>query len=131
MSAALLAFLVLIVVALTVFAVVSLLDQRSARARLLKERLANERKAPELAAEEEHALLRDEQLSLIPALDSVLRRSARVIEMQKMLMQGGLSLRAGNFLGYSALAGVVATVIAYTLTKRVEVAWAALVVGFM
>ncbi len=131
MSAALLAFLVLIVVALAVFALVSLLDQRSARARLIKERLANERKAPELAAVEELALLRDEQLSQIPALDTLLRRSARVAEIQKMLMQGGLSTRAGNFLGFSALAGVVASIVAYVATKHVEVAWVALLVGFL
>jgi tight adherence protein B len=123
--------LVFILVALAAFAAVSLLDQRSARARLIKERLANERKAPELAAEEELALLRDEQLSQIPALDTVLRRSARVIEIQKMLTQGGLSLRAGNFLGYSALAGVVASVLAYAISKRIEVAWVALVIGFL
>jgi tight adherence protein B len=122
---------VFILVALAAFAAVSLLDQRSARARLIKERLANERKAPELAAEEELALLRDEQLSQIPALDTVLRRSARVIEIQKMLTQGGLSLRAGNFLGYSALAGVVASVLAYAISKRIEVAWVALVIGFL
>jgi tight adherence protein B len=75
--------------------------------------------------------LRDEQLSQIPALDTVLRRSARVIEIQKMLTQGGLSLRAGNFLGYSALAGVVASVLAYAISKRIEVAWVALVIGFL
>ena len=131
MSAALLAFLVLIVVALAVFALVSLLDERNARARLIKERLANERKAPELAAEEELALLRDEQLSQIPALDTLLRRSARVAEIQKMLSQGGLSTRAGNFLGFSALAGVAASIVAYVATKRVEIAWVALVVGFL
>jgi tight adherence protein B len=131
MPAVLIAVLVFILVALAAFAAVSLLDQRSARARLIKERLANERKAPELAAEEELALLRDEQLSQIPALDTMLRRSARVIEIQKMLTQGGLSMRAGNFLGYSALAGVVATIVAYILSKRVEVAWVALVVGFL
>jgi tight adherence protein B len=122
--------LVFILVALAAFAAVSLLDQRSARARLIKERLANERKAPELAPEEELALLRDEQLSQIPALDTMLRRSARVVEIQKMLAQGGLPMRAGNFLGYSALAGVVCSIVAYVLSKRVEVAWVALVIGF-
>lgn len=131
MSAALMAILVFLMVALAVFAAVSLLDQRSAQARLLKERLANERKAPDRAAEEEVALLRDEQLSQIPALDTLLRRSSRVTEIQKMLTQGGLSMRAGNFLGFSALAGVIATIVAYTVTKRVEVAWVALLVGFM
>lgn len=131
MSAALIAFVVFAVVAVVIFATISLLDQRNARARLIKERLANERKAPELAAEEELALLRDEQLSEIPALDTLLRRSARVTDLQKMLAQAGMELRAGNFLGFSAVAGIAATVIAYALSKRVEVAWVALLVGFV
>ena len=89
MPAALIALLVFVLVALAAFALFSLLDQRSARARLIKERLANERKAPERAPEEELALLRDEQLSQIPALDNLLRRSARVTDIQKMLAPGG------------------------------------------
>lgn len=125
------AVLVFLLVALAVFAAVTLLDQRSAQARLIKERLANERKAPERAPEEELALLRDEQLSQIPALDILLRRSARVTEIQKMLTQGGLSIRAGNFLGLSALAGIVAAVVAYIVSNRIQVAWVALLVGFM
>jgi tight adherence protein B len=131
MPAILIALFVFLLVALAVFAALSVVDQRSARARLIKERLANERKAPERAPEEELALLRDEQLSQIPAFDTVLRRSARVIEIQKMLAQGGLSMRAGNFLGFSALAGLIAAIVSYGLAKRVEVAWVALVVGFL
>ncbi len=131
MPAALIALLVFVVVALAAFAVGSIFDQRNARARLIKERLANERKAPELAAEEELALLRDEQLSEIPALDNLLRRSARVTDIQKMLAQAGMSMRAGNFLGMSALSGVLATFAAYALSKRVEVAWIAMLVGFV
>jgi tight adherence protein B len=125
------ALLVLVVVAGGVFFLASIFDQRSAQARLIKERLANERKAPERAPEDELALLRDEQLSEIPALDTLLRRSARIADMQKMLAQAGVSLRAGNFLGFSALAGIAATLIAYFLSKRVEVAWFALLVGFV
>jgi len=131
MPAALMALLVFVLVALAAFALGSLLDQRNAQARLIKERLANERKAPELAAEDELALLRDEQLSQIPALDTVLRRSARVANIQKMLAQTGMSMRAGNFLGMSALAGVLATFVAYALSKRVEIAWVAMLVGFV
>jgi tight adherence protein B len=131
MPATLIALFVFLLVALAVFAGLSVVDQRNARARLIKERLANERKAPERDPEEELALLRDEQLSQIPAFDTVLRRSARVIEIQKMLAQGGLSMRAGNFLGFSALAGLVAAIAAYGLSKRVEVAWVALLVGFI
>jgi tight adherence protein B len=131
MPAALIAIVVFAVVAIVAFAAISLLDQRSAQARLIKERLTNERKAPELAAEDELALLRDEQLSRIPALDTLLRRSARVSDMQKMLAQAGMDMRAGNFLGFSALAGIAATIVAYGASRRVEVAWIALLVGFI
>jgi len=125
------ALLVLVVVAGGVFFLASIFDQRSAQARLIKERLSNERKAPERAPEDELALLRDEQLSEIPALDTLLRRSERIADMQKMLAQAGVSLRAGNFLGFSALAGIASTLIAYFVSKRAEVAWFALLVGFV
>ncbi len=125
------AFLVFIVVALASFALGSLVDQRRARARLLKERLASERKSPERAPEEELALLRDEQLSQIPALDSLLRRSERISAIQKMLAQAGMTMRAGNFLGLCAITGIVATIAVYILSKRVEVAWVALLIGFV
>ncbi len=131
MPAALIALLVFVVVALAAFALGSIVDQRNARARLIKERLANEHKAPELAPEAELALLRDEQLSQIPALDTLLRRSARVANIQKMLAQAGMETRAGNFLGISALAGVVGTFLAYGLGKRVEIAWLGMILGFV
>jgi len=131
MPAALIALLVFVVVAVAAFALGSLVDQRNAQARLIKERLASERKAPELAAEEELALLRDEQLSEIPAIDALLRRSSRVTDIQKMLAQGGMSIRAGNFLGLSALVGIAATFLAYALSKRAEVAWVAMLIGFV
>jgi len=125
------AFLVFVVVAIAAFALGSLVDQRSAQARLLKERLASERKAPERAPEEELALLRDEQLSQIPALDNLLRRSERVSNIQKMLAQAGMGIRAGNFLGLCALAGIAAAIAAYVFSKRFEVTWIALLVGFV
>lgn len=131
MSPFLIAFLVMIVVAVAFFASVSIFDQRSARARLIKERLANERKAPERAPEDELALLRDEQLSEIPALDTLLRRSSRISDLQKMLSQAGMQMRAGNFLGFSALAGVAGALITYVLAKRADVAWFGLLIGFV
>ena len=132
MPAALLALVVFVVVAVLAFAAFSLLDQRNARARLIKERLANERKAPELAAEEELALLRDEQLSHIPALDTLLRRSARVSELQKMLAQAGMSnaRRELSRLLRSRRGGRHSFVLCF-VSKRVEVAWIALLVGFI
>jgi tight adherence protein B len=131
MTAAIIALVVFGVVALLAFAVFSLFDQRSAQARLIKERLANERKAPELAADEELALVRDEQLSRIPALDTLLRRSARVGDLQKMLLQAGMDMRAGNFLGFSALSGIAVLILTYVFSKRVEIAWIGLLVGFI
>ena len=131
MAAKLMALLVLVIVAFATFAVAWLFDRRNSRARIIKDRLAAERKAPERAPEEELALLRDEQLSQIPALDTFLRRSSRVSDLQKMLAQADMSLRVSNFLGISALTGVAATIIAYVLSKRVEVAWIALLVGFV
>jgi tight adherence protein B len=131
MAAKLIALAVLVIVALATFALAWLIDVRNSRARIIKERLAAERKAPERTSEEELALLRDEQLSEIPALDTLLRRSSRVSELQKMLAQGDLSMRAGNFLGLSALAGVVTCIIVYVFSKRAEVAWIGLLIGFV
>jgi tight adherence protein B len=130
MAAKLMALVVFMMVAVAAFAIGILVDRRNSRARVIKERLANERKTPD-RPEEELALLRDEQLSDIPAIDTLLRRSARVSDLQKMLAQTGMDLRAGNFLGISALAGVAAAIVGYTVGKRVEVAWIALLIGFL
>jgi tight adherence protein B len=130
--ATLLALIVFLVVAVAAFAAGSLLDQRSAQARLIKERLATVQKAPERAPEEELALLRDEQLSQIPALDTLLRRSERISAIQKMLAQAGMTLRAGNFLGLSVITAVAAAIVAFVLTRNnPAVAWAALFIGFL
>ncbi len=125
------AFLVFVVVAVAAFALGSLVNQRSAQARLLKERLTSERKSPERAPEDELALLRDEQLSQIPALDGLLRRSERIADIQKTLAQAGMSMRAGNLLGLSILTGIAAAIVFYVFGKRMEVAWVGLLIGFI
>ncbi len=89
---------VFLVVSLGAFVLGSLLDQRKARARLLRERLATVQKAAERQPAEELALLRNEMLSEIPALDSLLRRSSRVSNLQNMLEQADLGAHAGHFL---------------------------------
>src|SRR5690349_3091987 len=107
-----------------------MLDQRRARARLIRERLATVQKAPERAPEEELALLRDEQLSQIPALDSLLRRSERVSAIQKTLAQAGMTMRAGNFIGLCAVTGILAGVAILVLAKNnPAIAWAGMVIG--
>ncbi|HXM63649.1 MAG TPA: type II secretion system F family protein [Terriglobales bacterium] len=108
---AIIAILVFVVVALGVFVVASLMDQRSAQARLLRERLAAVQEAAARAPSEELALLRDEMLSKIPALDNLLRRSSRISNLQPFLEQANLKIRAGNILmlcvvSSLALAGV-------------------------
>ncbi|MFZ0288718.1 MAG: type II secretion system F family protein [Candidatus Sulfotelmatobacter sp.] len=127
--AALIALLVFIVVALAAFAAGSLIDQRNARARLIKDRLATVEKAPEREPNEELALLRDEQLSKIPALDILLRRSSRVSAIQEALLQAGMKFRAGNFLMLCVLCGTLAGLAAVLYTKNPAIAWAALVIG--
>jgi tight adherence protein B len=129
MSAALIALVVFLVVALATFAAASLLDQRRAQARLIKDRLAMAQKAPEREPHEELALLRDEQLSNIPAIDTLLRRSARVSAIQDALTQAGMKIRAGNFLALCASCGVVCGIIALLWARNPAIAWAALVIG--
>src|SRR6202451_118220 len=126
---ALISLLVFLFVALAAFVAGSLIDQRNARARLIKDRLANVQKAPEREPDEEHALLRDEQLSQIPALDTLLRRSARVSAIQDALTQAGMKFRAGNFLMLCLLCGTLAGLAAVLYTKNPAIAWAALVIG--
>src|SRR6202167_1157848 len=118
MSALLIAFLVFIVVALAMFVVLSLFDERRAQARLIKDRLATVQKAPERDPDEELALVRDEQLSKIPALDTLLRRSARVSAMQESLEQAGMKFRAGNFLVLCLMFGVLAGLVVLIATKN-------------
>jgi len=125
----LIALLVFVVVALAAFAVFSLLDQRSARARLIKDRLATVQKEPEREPEEELALLRDERLSEIPALDTLLRRSERVSAMQDALEQAGMKFRAVNFLLLCMLSGILAAIAAALWSKNAAIAWAALIIG--
>src|SRR5208283_2753629 len=125
----LIAILVFIVVALGAFVIASLVDERNARARLIRDRLATVQKAPERDPNEELALLRDEQLSKIPALDTLLRRSARISAMQDSLLQAGMKFRAGNFLVLCAGSGILAALVILVATGNPAIAWAALVIG--
>ncbi len=113
----LLAIAMFIAVALAVFAAGSLFDSRSARARLIRERLANADKAAVSSAGEELALLRDEMLSRIPAFDSLLRRSVKVSNLQTMLEQADLGIRAGNILILCMISGIVGGGVALLLTS--------------
>src|SRR5450631_4368524 len=113
----LIAIIIFIAVALAAFSVGSLLDQRSARARLIRERLANADKAVQSDTGEELALLRDEMLSRIPAFDTLLRRSVKVSNLQTMLEQADLGIRAGNILILCMVSAVIGGGMALLLTS--------------
>jgi tight adherence protein B len=130
MSALFIALLAFVVVALATFVAASLLDQRRAQSRLIKDRLATVQKAPEREPDEELALLRDEQLSKIPALDTLLRRSPRVSAIQDSLLQAGMKFRAGNFLVMCLICGGLAGFAALLWSGwNPAIGWAALIIG--
>jgi tight adherence protein B len=112
---AIIAILVFAVVAMGVFAVASLLDQRSAQARLLRERLSTVQEAATRQPSEELALLRDEMLSRIPAIDNLLRRSSRISNLQPFLEQANLKIRAGNILVLCMVSGAVLSGVGFLL----------------
>ena len=98
MVLALVALVVFLLVAAGVFALASLFDDRRSHARLLRERLTTVQAASDRQPSEELALLRDELLSEIPALNRLLQRSARISRLQRLLTQADVSMRAGKFL---------------------------------
>lgn len=126
-----------IVIAVSVFAVVavamfvgmSLLDDRNARARVLRDRLSAVQKPAEQAAPD-LALLRDEVMSRIPAFDTFLRRSERVTVLQKMLQQGSVDVRAGNFLMLCVVSAVVLALVAAIAGGNFLFGWVGALVGF-
>ncbi len=121
--------LVFVVVSLAAFAFLSLLDERQAQARVLRDRLSATQKPAE-AVIPDVALLRDEMLSKIPALDTLLRRSERVSILQKMLSQGEVDVRAGNFLILCLAASLIFGVIFMVAGGSVLFGWAGLILGF-
>jgi tight adherence protein B len=125
------AFLVFVVVAILVFVAVSLLDDRNARARLLRERLATVEKAAERGPTEELALLRDEMLSEIPALDKLLRRSSQISNLQTLLAQANMGIRAGNILVLCVVSAVALGIVALIVASRSLKSGESLLFGLM
>ncbi len=125
----LVALLVFAVVTVAVFAGMSLLDQRTAQSRILRDRLSATQ-APIEQVTPDAALLRDEVLSRIPAFDTFLRRSERVSVLQKMLAQGNVDVRAGNFLVLCAISAVIFAVIAFFAGGNLIFGWVGAILGF-
>jgi len=129
----LIALLVFVMVALIAFLIGSLIDQRNARARLIRDRLASVEKPAERQPGEDLALVRDELLSEIPAFDSLLRRSARVSNLQILLSQANIDMRAGNVLLIclvtAAACGALVFLAGGSSPWAPMVAWVALILG--
>jgi tight adherence protein B len=125
----LIAILVFVAVTLLAFAAFSYLDDRNAQARVLRERLAPTDQAGQIKPADDIALLRDEMLSEIPALDSILRRSARVSALQELLVQGEVKTRAGNFLILCTVSALVVAAAVFYFASPL-LGWVGLVVGF-
>ena len=125
----LIALLVFVVVTVAAFAALSLLDQRKAQSRILRDRLSTAQKPAEKNLPDA-AFLRDELLSRIPAFDTLLRRSERVSLLQKMLAQGNVDVRAGNFLMLCAVSALLFGVIAFIAGGNVLFGWAGALLGF-
>jgi tight adherence protein B len=123
------AVLAFVVVAAGIFAGFSLLDQRNARARLLRERLAAVQKAAERKPDEELELLRDEVLSEIPALDNLLRRSQRISNLQVFLSQADLDMRAGNLLLLCVGTAIVVGIVLRLVSGSLPIALVGMLVG--
>jgi tight adherence protein B len=101
------AMAVFLVIAVLGFVVGVLLDQRRARARVLRERLDTVQKVAEPEPNEELALVRDQNLSGIPVLDTILRKSDRISNLQTILEQGDVGLNAGNIILLCLASGAV------------------------
>src|SRR5256885_2713013 len=113
----LIAIAVFFLVALLIFMLGWALDQRSAKARLLRERLETVEKTAERKPGEELALVRDEMLSRFPALDNLLRRSERISDLQTLLSQADMGMRAGNVLGLCAVSALALGFAAFLVSR--------------
>jgi tight adherence protein B len=105
------------------------MDERSSKARLLRERLSTVDKAPEREPGEELALLRDEVLSKIPAFDNLLRRWPRVAKLQTMLEQGDVKSRAGNVVLLCLLSGAGVGLLVLLFSGFPQFAWLGTLLG--
>jgi tight adherence protein B len=109
---------IFITVAVGAFVLVTLLDQRSEQGRTIRERLQSVDQAAQRGPSEELALLRDDLLSGIPALNRLLAKSQRISRLQRLLSQADIKLRAGKFLLITACSGAFAWLMATVVIRQ-------------
>jgi tight adherence protein B len=122
---------VFLLVVLLVFIVAWTMDQRRATARVLHERLNAVQQAAERQPSEELALLRDELLSEIPALNRILSKSRRISRLQRFLSQADMKVRAGKFLTICLLVGAIFGMVTMLWSHSALLTIIAVVIGVM
>jgi tight adherence protein B len=110
-------FLAFLAVATFAFVAVMAFENRSERARILRERLAAIDEAQSRAPSEELELLRDDLLSEIPALQNILRSSQSVSRLQRRLSQAGMNARPGKFILITILCGAACGLLVVNYTR--------------
>jgi tight adherence protein B len=108
---------VFLLVIVTVFTVAATMSDRTARARLMRSRLQSVERAASRKPSEELALLRDELLSEIPALNRLLSRSNRIGQLQRRLSQADMKMRAGKFVLISVCCSFMAGTLLFAFTR--------------
>jgi tight adherence protein B len=109
--------LAFLAVALIAFVLFSIYEDRTAEARLLRDRLASIDQAQVRRSSEDLDLLRDDLLSEIPALQHLLSGSPSVSRLQQRLSQAGLQTRPGKFILFSVLMAVGSALLIYNYTR--------------
>jgi len=126
------AILVFLVAALAIFLAGAWLEERNAKARVLRERLGESPGSVDSASPSDNLeLLRDEMLSKIPAFDTLLRRSDRASAIQKLLDQAGIDTRVGNFFLLSIGCGILGAAVLAIVGQILPLAWAGLMLGLL
>ncbi len=120
---------IFLVLALGLFAFISGLDQRTQQGRTIRERLAtlDSQVAQEGGSSPE--LLRDELLSSVPALDSLLQRATIMRRLQRFLAQADVKMRPGKVLLICSCVGAAAAAAA-DATGSSALAFLALALGW-
>ncbi len=111
-----------LLIAIGVFLIGWVLDQNRAGGRIIRERLNAVIQAEARGSSEELALLRDELLSEIPALNKLLARSRRISRLQRYLSQADIKVRAGKFLLICLCAASVCGLLVLLLSRMDSVA---------
>jgi tight adherence protein B len=103
---------IFLVLAIGVFAFLTGLEERSSSGRAIRERLLAVHAAASRENAHEAAILRDELLSTIPALNRLLSQSPAMQRLQRYIYQADLSILPGKLLLIAACCGAAPALIA-------------------